>query len=127
MACFLANAVYAQEYSIAHSNIDTIHTTTVVSSWCGNLAVSTKLGNKSENGQCIYFKETAASGFDTCGPFQLNSYFLEKNAGLGFNCAATHVHSNVTGYDGFDEYILILDDGGHYRNTQDSKGNVELR
>lgn len=117
---------YAHEFSVKDLSVGTIHTTTVTSSWCGNLAVSTKLGKKSENGACVYEKETNATGFDYCGPFQLNAYFLERNTGLGFNCAATHVHSNVNGRDGIDEYMLILDDQGHYIGTRNPTGHIDL-
>jgi hypothetical protein len=124
-AIFFTHLVHGQEYSLNAINIGTIHTTTVTSSWCGNLALSTILG-KTENGKCIYIKETPSAGLDTCGPFQLNAFFLEKNGGLGFNCAATHVHSHVTGYDGVDEYLLILDNDGHYIDTKNSRGHIIL-
>src|SRR6185437_1040367 len=96
--------VYAKEYQIGNINNGAIHVTTVKSSWCGNIAVSTKIGTMSDSGKCNYVKETPEQGFDSCGPFQLNGAFLEKNAGSGFNCAATHIRSNVTLHEGLDEY-----------------------
>ncbi len=104
-----------------------IHTTTLQSRWCGNLAVSTKVGKLSDSGQCIYQKETAAVGFDGCDPLHLNGGYLELNAGKGFNCAATHVHSNSEGWDGLDEYQLISDSNGHYVNTVANQGNIILK
>jgi hypothetical protein len=123
--CFFSVAGYAKEY--AHSfTFGIIHTTTIQSSWCGNLAVSTKVGKLSDSGECTYLKETQAQAFDTCDPLQLNGGLLEQNIGLGFNCAATHAHSNVTGHDGLDKYTLILDSNGHYTNTTPNQGNINL-
>jgi len=115
---FLSTSVFA--------NLGPIHVTTIQSSWCGNLQASTKVGTLSESGQCIYKKETSPEGFDNCDPLDLNGAYLEINAGTGFNCAATHVHSNETGHDGFDEFKLIVDKNGHYMNTQSSTGNINL-
>lgn len=126
LICFFSVAVHAKEYYVNNPNFGTIHITTLQSSWCGNLAVSTKVGKMTDSGTCTYLKETPVQAFDTCDPLQLNGAFLEKNAGLGFNCAATHVHSNVTGHDGFDEYTLIVDNNGHYINTTPHQGNINL-
>jgi hypothetical protein len=114
-------------HSLDYSNTEGIHTTLVTSSWCGNLAVSTRVGYTSENGGCIYVKETPATAYDFCGPFHLNAYFLEKNAGLGFDCAATLVHSNVMGQEGLDEYLLIKDAQGHYVDSSKHVGEVHLK
>lgn len=115
---------YAKEY-INHDD-GIIHTTTLQSSWCGNLAVSTKMGKLTDSGRCIYQKETQVQGFDSCEPLKLHGGMLERNAGSGFNCAATHVYSNVTGHDGLDEYTLISDSDGHYINTVFDQGNINL-
>ncbi len=118
---FSATALYAQEYNLSSAEI---HTTMLQSSWCGNLSVSTKVGNLSGN-QCIYSKETPPQGVDFCEPLHLNGTMLKNIVGAGFDCAATHVHSNVTGHDGLDEYKLISKDG-YYVDTIPSKGNINL-
>ena len=119
-----STALSAQEY--AHSNAGTIHVTHAKARWCGNLGVSTKVGNKNTNGNCVYVKETPPNGFDTCGPFNLHGYRLEQIVGTGFNCAATHVHSNVFGEDGLDEYTLISDKDGHYIYTEPYENTIIL-
>lgn len=50
----------------------------------------------------------------------------KKNAGAGFNCAATHVRSNATLHEGMDEYKLMTDENGHYINTNPNQGHVDL-
>jgi hypothetical protein len=120
---FFSAATFAKDYVNAPGYI---HSTTIKSQWCGNLGVSTKVGHLSDAGKCIYEKETASEGVDTCDPLLLNGYLLELNAGSGFNCAATHVHSNVTGHDGLDEYLLISDDNHRYVNTKLDSGDINL-
>lgn len=120
---FIPMKVNAKEYQIGNG---TIHVTTLQNSWCGNLAVSTKVGTMTQSGKCMYVKETQAHGVDTCDALQLNGALLERNAGSGFNCAATHVYSNVTERDGLDEYTLITDNDGHYINTTPNRGNINL-
>jgi hypothetical protein len=119
---------YAKEYQIGNINNGAIHVTTIKSSWCFNLAVSTKVGTTTDSGKCNYVKETAAQGFDSCNPLQLNGAFLEKNAGSGFNCAATHVVSNgATLLEGIDEYKLMSDENGHYITTIPNQGHIDLK
>jgi hypothetical protein len=126
VSILFSNVMYAGEYSI-QTNAGAIHTTMVKSSsFCANLAVSTKVGIKSGNGQCAYQKETTPDGFDSC-VFYLNSYYLEQSIGLGFNCAATHVHSNLTDSDDIDEYQLISNGSGHYTGTNPSQGSVKIK
>lgn len=121
---FISMNANAKEYQTGANG--PIHITTIQSSWCGNLAVSTKVGILDSSGKCHYLNETQAHGVDTCDALQLNGAALEKNAGLTFNCAATHVHSNGTEQDGLDEYALISDSNGHYINTAPTQGNIIL-
>lgn len=123
--CIISMPVIAQDYS-KNSHEGTIHLTTLRSSWCGNLSISTKVGKLSSAGTCVYSKETPPEGRDSCDPLELNGFLLQKNAGAGFNCAATHVHSNVTGHDGLDEYGLVVDSEGNYVNTSPGHGNIDL-
>jgi hypothetical protein len=123
---FFVTTAFASDYS-NNQDPSYIHTTTLQSSWCGNLAVSTKVGKRDNSGKCIYQKETTAQGFDGCDPLHLNGGLLALNAGQGFNCAATHVHSNAMGSDGLDEYQLISDSNGHYVNTVANQGNIILK
>jgi len=120
---FFSVTVFAKDYT---NNQDGIHATTLESGWCENLAVSTKVGHLSDSGQCIYQRETTPQGFGGCGPLSLDGVLLESSVGQGFNCAATHVHSNIMSRDGFDEYKLISDSSGHYVNTESNKGNINL-
>lgn len=123
---FVSVNTHAKEYQTSKMTNSPIHVTTIQSSWCGNLAVSTKVGILTDSGKCNYIKETQAHGVDSCEALQLNGYLLERNAGSGFNCAATHVHSNETNRDGLDEYTLITDKSGHYINTTPTQGNINL-
>jgi hypothetical protein len=123
---FISANTHAKEYQTNQITNGPIHVTTIQSSWCWNLAVSTKVGILTDSGKCNYIKETQAQGVDTCDALQLNGYRLERNAGSGFNCAATHVHSNETNRDGLDEYTLIADKSGHYINTTPTQGNINL-
>jgi hypothetical protein len=118
LVSLLVLMLYATPSFSTGSKKGIIHMTTVQDAWCGNMAVSKKVGHKIKNGRCVYVKETAVRAYDTCGPFRLNAYSLEMNAGKGFNCAATHVYSNVTHHVGLDEYMLISDEEGHYIHTE---------
>ncbi|MBA2648649.1 MAG: hypothetical protein H0U75_03440 [Legionella sp.] len=113
---------HAHEYGTTEG----IHRTDLTSTWCGNLILSTKVGKKTANGVCNYTFETVSTGVDYCGPFYLNAFLLEKNAGLGFDCAATHVYSNVSKKDGLDEYLLLADENGHYIDTHKPTGHINL-
>lgn len=124
--CSFSVAVHAQEYADS-PNFGPIHTTTLESTWCGNLAVSTKVGKLSSSGKCTYLKETQVHPHDSCDALELNGFLLQQDAGSGFNCAATHVHSNVTGLDGLDEYNLIVNSKGEFVNTTPSRGNINLQ
>jgi hypothetical protein len=121
----ISTTAHAKEYQTGNNN--PIHVTIIQSSWCGNLAVSTKVGNMTDSGKCNYIKETQTQGVDTCDALQLHGGRLEQNAGSGFNCAATHVHSDVIERDGLDEYILITDKNGHYINTTPHQGHINLK
>ncbi len=122
---FISSNVNAKEYQAGNNN--PIHITTIQSSWCWSLAVSTKVGTMTDSGKCHYVKETQAHHVDTCDALQLNGARLEENAGSGFNCAATHVHSSdVIERDGLDEYTLMTDRNGHYINTSPHQGHINL-
>jgi len=105
--------------------VGTIHTTSAECHWSGNIAVSTKVGHLDDAGNCIYTAETRAHGVDYCGPFELNGWMLGQQVGGGYNCAATHVHSNVNQLDALDEY-KIASDGGHYVNSAPKDGHVRI-
>lgn len=127
IAIFSTSAM-AEEYEVQSAKNRTIHTVQVISSWCGNLALSTKVGKLDPQTKiCHYEKETPARPSDTCGPHFLNGGILERKVGRGYTCAATHVRSSVTGQEGLSEFRLILNSAGQYVNTDPSTSEVVLK
>jgi hypothetical protein len=123
-----STSAMAEEYEVQSAKNRTIHTVQVISSWCGNLALSTKVGKLDTNtGICHYEKETPARPSDTCGPHFLNGGILEQKVGRGYTCAATHVRSSVTGQEGLSEFRLILNSAGQYVNTEPSTSEITLK
>jgi len=114
------------EYSRSNTPTNSIHTVNIKSSWCGNILLSTLVGNYSEDGICIYKLETPQQGVDECGEYYLNGSALEEIVGLGYTCAATHAHSNVTGHDGYNYYKLSTDAKKHYVGTEPIYGEIDL-
>lgn len=114
--------VRAAEYP--QSTAGTIHTIKVVRGWCGNLAISTKVGYL-KNEHCDYVKETVAYGYDGCTQY-LNGGLLEDKVGKGYTCGATHVKSRVDGKQAVDEFVFVLDDSGRYVGTLPSYREIEL-
>lgn len=127
IAIFSTSAM-AEEYEAQLTRNRTIHTVQVISSWCGNLALSTKVGKlDAHTGICHYKKETPARPSDTCGPHYLNGGILELKVGRGYTCAATHVRSSVTGQEGLDEFKLILNTAGQYVGSNPPTGEAVLK
>jgi hypothetical protein len=112
---------YATEYQATGG---TIHTVKVTKGWCGNLAISTKVGHYVDN-KCAYEKETQPYGYDGCTQ-TLNGGLLEMKVGRGYTCGATHIHSNVFGGEALDEYQFQLDTDGRYAGTNPAYSTVEL-
>lgn len=121
------NMAFASEYlnRFNLANAGTIHTIKIIKGWCGNLAISTKVGYI-ENGSCHYQKETIPYGYDGCTQY-LNGGLLEQKVGRGYQCAATHIKSNVNGSEAVDEFRLNLDKDGHYIGTQPPYSEIELK
>lgn len=116
-----ATHVYAKDVA---NSAGTVHTVKITQGWCGNLLVSTKVGNL-VNGKCQYKKETTPRGYDDC-TYYLNGGLLEMNLGKGYQCGATHIYSNLKGKDFFDEFEFILDINGHYVGSNPSNSEISL-
>jgi hypothetical protein len=114
----------ATEYKPSQALIGTIHTIKLTKGYCSYLEVSTKVGNL-VNRVCQYEKETPPYAYDTC-TLKLNAGVLEVNAGKGYQCAATHIRSNVTGDEKLDEFKLIVNNDGHYIGSQPAYSEIEL-
>lgn len=119
----ITTPVFATEYTQNYAG--TIHTVKVIKGWCGNLAISTKVGYLNDS-KCEYVKETTPYGYDGCIQY-LNGGLLEDKVGIGYTCAATHIKSNVDGKEALDEFLMILDQKGHYLGTQPNYSEVELK
>lgn len=123
-----STSAMAEEYEVQLTKNRTIHTVQVISSWCGNLALSTKVGKLDPQTKiCHYEKETPAKPSDTCGPHYLNGGILELKVGRGYTCAATHVRSSVTGQEGLDEFKLVLNTAGQYVGSNPPTGEAVLK
>jgi hypothetical protein len=128
LTAVFSTSAMAEEYEVQLTKNRTIHTVQVVSSWCGNLALSTKVGKLDPQTKiCHYEKETPARPSDTCGPHYLNGGILELKVGRGYTCAATHVRSSVTGQEGLDEFKLVLNTAGQYVGSNPPTGEAVLK
>jgi hypothetical protein len=115
----------AAKYHAPIYSMEPIHTTKIVEGWCGNLLINTKLGHI-KDGRCDYEKETIANGYDGCEQ-KLDGWMLKQNAGPGYNCGATQIHSMVTGSNAIDPYLLISNTEGIYQNTVPSYAEIKLK